>query len=181
VLDKAEADWNRYVLAAADEHQQFSTGAVRDIGTGKGRPDLISPIFLRRLALIMEKGATKYGERNWEKGMPVSRFIGAALRHLNQFLEGFRDEDHLAQAGFNVMGALHTLVLVERGLLPEELSDLATYLAPPPADAAPAQDAPQKPQDAPGCNETAEARMQKYLAPSADRAYEEVPVAPGLH
>jgi hypothetical protein len=31
---------------------------------------------------ILEFGANKYGDRNWEKGMAWSRVFGATLRHL---------------------------------------------------------------------------------------------------
>jgi hypothetical protein len=87
--------------------EKFLSGAVRDSRIGKGRFDLISPIGLRRLAHVMEMGAAKYGDRNWEKGMPVERFIDSALRHINQFREGHRDEDHLGHAAFNIFGAMH--------------------------------------------------------------------------
>jgi hypothetical protein len=110
-------------LKDSGERQEFETGAKRDVRTGKGRYDLISPVFLRRLAVVMEKGAEKYGERNWEQGMPVCRFIDSAIRHILQFLDHETDEDHLAQAAFNVMGALHTQALIYRGALDANLDD----------------------------------------------------------
>lgn len=96
-----------YVTKDSGKREQFDTGAVRDIREGKGRFDLVTPVGLRRLAQVYERGASKYGDKNWEKGMPISRFMDSALRHLNQYLNGDRDEDHLAQAAFNVFAAMH--------------------------------------------------------------------------
>ena len=108
--------------------QQFETGAVRDTNPGKGRFDLIPPVPLDRLAKLYEKGALKYEARNWERGIPVSRFIDSALRHINKWREGYRDEDHLIQAVFNLFGAVHTQEMVSRGLLDRSLYDIPTYL-----------------------------------------------------
>ena len=96
-----------YVTKDSGEREQFETGAKRDVQTGKGRYDLISPVMLRRLAGVLERGAEKYGDRNWEKGMPMSRCMNSTLRHLNQYLAGERDEDHLAQALWNIMVMIH--------------------------------------------------------------------------
>ena len=87
--------------------QEFQTGSVRDTQEGKGRYDLISTKALRRLAVHYENGAKKYGDRNWEKGFPMSRAMDSAMRHINQYREGHRDEDHLAQAIWNLACALH--------------------------------------------------------------------------
>lgn len=84
-----------------------STGALRERAPGKGRYDLITPIGLRRLALHYENGAKKYGERNWEKGMPIEWFLDSAIRHLYSYLAGDRSEDHLAAAAWNALGAIH--------------------------------------------------------------------------
>ena len=89
---------------------------------------MISPIFLRRLAIVLEKGAGKYPSRNWELGLPLGRYLNSALRHLEQALEGLNDEDHLGQASFNIMALMHTEEMINRGLLPKELDNLPHYL-----------------------------------------------------
>lgn len=103
--------------------QTFTTGSVRDTRDGKGRFDLITPIGLKRLACHYENGAQKYGERNWEKGQPVSRFLDSAIRHLYAYLAGDRSEDHLAAAAWNAMGAIHVEAECLAGRLPAELND----------------------------------------------------------
>jgi hypothetical protein len=103
--------------------QSFSTGAVRDIQVGKGRYDLLSPLALRRIAVHTENGAVKYGDRNWEKGMPLTRFLDSAIRHTYAHLGGDRSEDHLAAAAWNLMACIHTEECIERGTLPKELDN----------------------------------------------------------
>ncbi len=117
-----------YITKDSGKRQSFETGAVRDIQQGKGRFDLITPIALRRLAGVYERGAVKYADRNWEKGIPLGRFMDSALRHLNQYIEGNRDEDHLAQAMWNIASAIHTEEMIKRKLLPEELNNLPNYM-----------------------------------------------------
>lgn len=107
--------------------QDFSTGAKRDTQAGKLRYDLISPFALKRLAVIYTKGAEHYGDRNWEKGIPFSRMVASMMRHLNQFLMGDMDEDHLAQAIWNGVGILHFQEMLGRHVLPESLDDLPDY------------------------------------------------------
>lgn len=109
------------------ERQAFKTGAVRDIQKGKGRYDLISPIFMKRLAQHMENGAVKYGDRNWEKGIPLQRYLDSAIRHMYKYIEGCRDEDHLTAVAWNIHCVIHTEEMIERGLLPEDLNDLTSY------------------------------------------------------
>lgn len=108
------------------ERHEFETGSVRDTREGKGRYDLITTIGLHRLARHYENGARKYGERNWEKGQPISRYIDSAIRHLYSYLAGDRSEDHLAAAAWNALGAAHTEEQVKVGALPAELNDLQT-------------------------------------------------------
>jgi len=102
--------------------------AVRDVSTGKGRYDLISPIAMQRLADHYENGATKYDPRNWEKGMPLSVFLDSMERHMTKFREGHREEDHMSAVGWNAFGLIHTEEMIKRGLLPKEFDDLPNYL-----------------------------------------------------
>lgn len=116
-----------YVIKDSKKRRKFKSGMVRDIVTGKGRYDLLSPIATDRLAKHYEGGANKYEDRNWEKGAPLSTYIDSGLRHFNKFLEGHRDEDHLAAVMWNAGAAIHIEEMIKRGLLPKELDDLPNY------------------------------------------------------
>lgn len=109
--------------------QEYASGATRDNSAGKGKYVLVPPTALRRLAGVYERGAKNHGSRNWEKGFSMERGLDSAIRHIFQHLEGMRDEDHLAQAAWNLFAVMHFEDMIDRGLLPKELNDLPNYLA----------------------------------------------------
>jgi hypothetical protein len=100
----------------------FGSGAKRDPNSNKGRYDLLSPIFIRRLAVHTQKGGKVRGDRNWEAGMPMDAVLDSAIRHMFNYLEGDRSEDHLAAAAWNVMNLIHTEEQIERGNLSADLA-----------------------------------------------------------
>jgi hypothetical protein len=107
--------------------QQFHTGSKRDTNEGKPRFDLITPIGLHRLAMHYANGAKKYGDRNWEKGQPLSRYIESAERHLFKMKLGYTDEDHESALVWNILGYIHTKTMIETGVLSKELDDMPKY------------------------------------------------------
>ena len=120
---------NEYTqVADSGEREDFATGSRRDTRTGKGRYDLLSPVFIARLAKHFENGAAKYGDRNWERGQPLSRYMDSAMRHMNKYLMGHRDEDHLAAARWNIAAIMHTELMIQMGLLPTHLNDLPNWV-----------------------------------------------------
>ncbi len=114
----------KYNLKQKSKRQTFDTGAQRDTQEGKPRCDLISPIMLERLGTLLAKGAEHYGERNWEKGMPLSRLLASAMSHMIKTLDGLEEEDHPIQCIFNLMAYIHTLHRIRAGSLPVELDDM---------------------------------------------------------
>jgi len=113
-----------YKIKDSGKRKLYQTGANRDVNEGKGRFDLLPPQAIRALAIHYQKGCQKYGERNWEKGIPISRYIDSAIRHLFQFLDGLDDENHLISAAWNIISAYETILRIQQGRLPEELYDL---------------------------------------------------------
>ena len=73
---------------------------------------------------LYEDGALKYGENNWQNGMPLKCYIDSGTRHYLKTLRGDDDEPHYR--GFvwnllcacwtidNVPGALDELVTIEK-------------------------------------------------------------------
>lgn len=104
-----------FITKDSGERVIFDTGMQRDTSKNKPRFDLIRPIdlpyseqMLTRWAMLMERGAKHYSERNWEKARTeeeLKRFIESAARHFEQWLNGEGDEDHAAAVFFNITGA----------------------------------------------------------------------------
>lgn len=94
------------MIKDSGERTEFSTGAVRDMKGGKGDMLSLPMDALLRLSIHYQEGAKKYGRFNYLKGIPVSSFLDSAERHLAKYIAGWDDEDHLAAAAFNILGAL---------------------------------------------------------------------------
>ena len=132
--------------------REFTTGAVRDIQSGKGRCDLMpldvlaelmnGDLILKRIynftqdgdvcwlyevlaemkvrlfsnystmflevSKHFEEGALKYGEHNWQKGIPAHCYIDSAVRHLLKFLRGDNDENHVLAFCWNILCCIWT-------------------------------------------------------------------------
>jgi hypothetical protein len=110
------------------EHHTYEQGGSKDKDFGRGNDELISPIFEERLSKWLEKGAHKYAARNWEKGIPMSRIFRALKRHTRQYMEGWRDEDHLAAIACNIMFLIHYEEMINRGLMDQKIDDLPSYV-----------------------------------------------------
>lgn len=55
-----------------------------------------------------EEGAMKYGEWNWQKGIPVWCYISSGVRHLLKWLRGDDDEPHDRAFCWNILCAIWT-------------------------------------------------------------------------
>lgn len=105
------------------ERQLHVTGAYREPQNGRPRYDLIPVEALLGWAKWMARGAEKYSDRNWEKGMPISRYEASAHRHLAGYMLGDTQEDHLSAMLFNVGAIMHHEYHIKRGSLPQSLDD----------------------------------------------------------
>ena len=80
-LDTAFAVIKAESLRPGDD---MNVGGVK-FDDGKVRDDLIPPEVEEAIATVLQFGAQKYAERNWEKGMLWSRPYAAARRHLRNW------------------------------------------------------------------------------------------------
>lgn len=55
-----------------------------------------------------EDGANKYGEYNWQKGIPVNCYIDSAVRHYLKWLRGDTDEPHDRAFVWNILCCIWT-------------------------------------------------------------------------
>lgn len=66
------------------------------------------PDMMLDLAKHFEAGAVKYGERNWEKGLPLHCYIDSGIRHYLKALRGDTDEPHIRACVWNLMCCMWT-------------------------------------------------------------------------
>ena len=50
-----------------------------------------------------EEGAKKYGENNWQKGIPADCYLDSAIRHYLKYRRGDQDEPHDRAFVWNIM------------------------------------------------------------------------------
>lgn len=55
-----------------------------------------------------EEGAKKYGEYNWQKGIPTHCYIDSAVRHYLKYLRGDKDEPHDRAFVWNILCCIWT-------------------------------------------------------------------------
>jgi hypothetical protein len=111
----------------SSEKRVFATGATKQYAEGKGTPVLIPGDGYLELAKHFEAGAKAHGDRNWEKGIPLSELINSLERHIAQEKMGLTDERHDRAMAWEALVYLTTKIRIERGLLPVELDDMPKY------------------------------------------------------
>lgn len=60
------------------------------------------------VAKHFEEGAKKYGEYNWQKGIPTHCYIDSAVRHYLKWLRGDKDEPHDRAFVWNILCCIWT-------------------------------------------------------------------------
>ena len=66
------------------------------------------PKMLLEVSRQYEEGAIKYGEHNWEKGIPLHCYIDSAVRHFLKYVDEWDDEPHDRAFVWNLLGAIWT-------------------------------------------------------------------------
>jgi hypothetical protein len=99
-------DASNFQMKDSGERQSFSTGARRDTDDNKPRWSLLPIDPTERLVWVYTRGSKKYGDHNWQKGMPYSRYLDSHDRHMAAWRRGETDEDHLAQAAWNIFAIM---------------------------------------------------------------------------
>lgn len=59
--------------------------------------------MLLEVGIHFEQGAKKYGEHNWQKGIPTYCYIDSAIRHYLKWRRGDQDEPHDRAVVWNLM------------------------------------------------------------------------------
>lgn len=71
--------------------------------------DSFHSMFLE-VSIHFEEGAKKYGEHNWQKGIPTHCYIDSAIRHYLKWLRGDKDEPHDRAFVWNIMCCIWTCI-----------------------------------------------------------------------
>lgn len=87
-------------------------GALNYFGVSR---DWLHPTMLLEVAKHFEEGAKKYGENNWQKGIPVKYYIDSAVRHYLKWLRGDNDEPHDRAFVWNLMCCIWEVDYREKG------------------------------------------------------------------
>ncbi len=66
------------------------------------------PTVYLEVAKHFEEGAKKYGEYNWQKGIPTHCYIDSAVRHYLKWLRGDKDEPHDRAFVWNILCCIWT-------------------------------------------------------------------------
>lgn len=66
--------------------------------------------LLLEVSKHFEEGAKKYGEFNWQNGIPTHCYIDSAVRHLLKYLRGDKDEPHDRAFCWNILCCIWTCV-----------------------------------------------------------------------
>lgn len=64
--------------------------------------------LILEVAHQFEDGARKYGDNNWQKGIPVHCYIDSAVRHYLKWLRGDTDEPHDRAFCWNICACIWT-------------------------------------------------------------------------
>ena len=128
--------WIGHIVHEADEEcgqvffrinkTEFHTGATRSDATGRGRFDLIPYEAMLSLARRYELGALHFGDRNWEKGQPLSRLLSSMRRHSHQIGYDY-SEDHVGAVLWNAAAFTAMVERMRAGILSHDLDDIGFF------------------------------------------------------
>lgn len=66
-------------------------------------------LFMLEVSIHFKEGAEKYGEYNWQKGIPYHSYIDSAVRHFLKVMAGMTDERHDRAFVWNLLCLMWTI------------------------------------------------------------------------
>lgn len=104
VYAKIIADINAFRLSADVSYLYDVINLFVGSGAFGNKPEMVLEV-----AKHFEDGCNKYGERNWEKGIPIHCYIDSAIRHLTKYIAEYDDERHDRAFVWNIMCCIYTI------------------------------------------------------------------------
>jgi hypothetical protein len=117
----------RPIEPSAIAKDTYATGATRSASAGRGRFDLVPYEAMLSLARRYEMGAINFGDRNWERGQPLSRLLSSMRRHAHQIGYDY-SEDHVGAVLWNAAAFVTMVERMRAGILPKELDDIGYFI-----------------------------------------------------
>lgn len=102
LADAVVEDISTFVESGEVEYLYIALSRFR---VAKGCDD---PTLLLEVSKHFEEGAQKYGEYNWQKGIPTHCYIDSAVRHYLKWLRGDKDEPHDRAFVWNLLCCIWT-------------------------------------------------------------------------
>ncbi len=91
---------NRFLI---DHDVEYIYAAIRHAICEQDMFDGCAYTMMLEEAIHFEEGAEKYGENNWQKGLPINCYIDSAIRHYLKWSRGDNDERHDRAFMWNLM------------------------------------------------------------------------------
>lgn len=85
----------------------FAVNGVPIVSGEDNTTSWLSNLFLE-VSIHFEEGAKKYGDNNWQKGIPTHCYIDSAVRHYLKHLRGDTDEPHDRAFAWNILCCIWT-------------------------------------------------------------------------
>ena len=99
------------------DHLEHLRNAVRafaesrmSIAPGENAQTVYLTNMFLEVAKHFEEGCKKYGDNNWQKGIPTHCYIDSGVRHYLKFLRGDKDEPHDRAFCWNILCCIWTCI-----------------------------------------------------------------------
>ncbi len=87
------------------------TGDVKHLYVALAEFGVWDPVtMILEVAKHFEEGCKKYGENNWQKGIPAKVYVDSGTRHYLKWLRGDTDEPHDRAFCWNILCCIWTCV-----------------------------------------------------------------------
>ena len=89
-------------------YKALNTFCIHESYWNDGSKKSCVPEMFLEVSKHFEEGAKKYGEHNWQKGIPTHCYIDSAVRHYLKYLRGDTDEPHDRAFVWNILCCIWT-------------------------------------------------------------------------
>lgn len=107
--DEVIFELNRFINITNDDDELRVTTLLNALIAFNNETDNSVENLILDVSKHFENGAKKYGECNWQLGIPVHSYIDSAIRHYLKWLRGDDDEPHDRAFVWNILCCAWTI------------------------------------------------------------------------